>query len=148
MTHDLIPASAIVAEARAWLGVPFRHQGRAWHGVDCIGLASEVVRSLGCLPPDYEYSVYTRTPQRDAMQTELLRLGAVPGSVEPGALVVCQWFSDPQHVAIVADGPHGLTLIHALADVGKVVEHRFDAAWQRLARRGGIYALPGVHYGR
>src|SRR3546814_19942137 len=113
MTHDLIPASAIVAEARAWLGVPFRHQGRAWHGVDCIGLAIEVGRSVGFLPPDYEYSVYTRTPQRDAMQTELLRLAAVPGSADPGAPVVCQWFSDPHHVAIVAYRPPRPPLIQA-----------------------------------
>ena len=39
--------SAIVAAARTWLGVPWRHQGRTRQGVDCAGLVVLVGRGLG-----------------------------------------------------------------------------------------------------
>ena len=38
---------AIIAAARAWLGVPWRHQGRTRQGVDCAGLVVLVGREFG-----------------------------------------------------------------------------------------------------
>lgn len=146
MNSSLIPASDVVSEARSWVGVPFRHQGRARHGVDCIGLAIEVGRACGILPWHYDYNAYPRTPQRGAMLAELSRLCFPVGRAAPGTLIVCQWHADPQHVAIVADGPHGVTLIHALSSSGRVVEHGYDRVWQRVTRH--IFALPGVAYGQ
>ena len=31
----------VVAEARTWIGVKWRHQGRTREGVDCIGLPQQ-----------------------------------------------------------------------------------------------------------
>ena len=47
---------AIVAAARSWLGVPWRHQGRARQGIDCAGLVVLVGRGLGLT--DYDTAAY------------------------------------------------------------------------------------------
>ncbi|HEU4589383.1 MAG TPA: NlpC/P60 family protein [Steroidobacteraceae bacterium] len=142
----LIPSSTVVAEARGWVGTPFRHQGRARHGIDCIGLAIEVAKACGVLDGEYGFDAYPRTPQSGVMLAELRRLCFPVGRAAPGTLIVCQWHRDPQHVAIVADGHHGPTLIHALQSAGKVVEHGYDAVWQRVTKH--VFALPGVRYGQ
>ena len=54
-------ADAIVAEARTWLGVPWRHQGRSRAGVDCAGLVVLVARALELA--DYDSTVYGRRAQ-------------------------------------------------------------------------------------
>jgi cell wall-associated NlpC family hydrolase len=50
----------IVAAARGWIGVPWRHQGRSRAGVDCVGLIVVVCRELGL--SDYDSTVYGRDP--------------------------------------------------------------------------------------
>ena len=52
---------AIVAAARVWLGVPWRHQGRTRQGVDCAGLVVLVGRGLGLA--DYDTCAYGRRPE-------------------------------------------------------------------------------------
>ena len=37
----VIKRREIVAAARDWVGVPYRHQGRTRNGIDCIGLLAE-----------------------------------------------------------------------------------------------------------
>lgn len=54
-------ADAIVAEARTWLGVPWRHQGRSRAGVDCAGLVVLVARALELA--DYDSTAYGRRAQ-------------------------------------------------------------------------------------
>jgi hypothetical protein len=53
-------------------------------------------------------------------------------SLKPGDIALMR-FSDSQqcsHVGIVAEHPSGgLSLIHAFAQVKRVVEHRIDAEW-------------------
>ena len=51
----------IVAAARSWLGVPWRHQGRTRQGVDCAGLVVLVGRELGLA--DYDTTAYGRRPE-------------------------------------------------------------------------------------
>jgi cell wall-associated NlpC family hydrolase len=53
-------APAIVAAARAWLGVPWRHQGCTRQGVDRAGLVVLVGRWLGLA--DYDTTAYGRRP--------------------------------------------------------------------------------------
>jgi len=47
----------IVAEARTWLGVPWRHQGRDRVAIDCAGLLELVGKATGAInytgPKDY-----------------------------------------------------------------------------------------------
>ena len=46
-------ADAVVAEAKAWLGTPYRHQGtRKGVGCDCVGLVLGVWRAVQGTPPE------------------------------------------------------------------------------------------------
>lgn len=45
----------IVAEARTWMGVPWRHIGRARGGVDCGGFPIVVFQAAGLLDPAFKY---------------------------------------------------------------------------------------------
>jgi branched-chain amino acid transport system ATP-binding protein len=61
MPSEPVRPEALVAEARCWLGTPFRHQGRIrGQGVDCIGLVLEPARALGLT--DYRPGAYSRLP--------------------------------------------------------------------------------------
>ena len=58
MPHELHIRADIVAEARAWIGTPYRHQASlAGVGADCLGLVRGVWRGLNGrdaeAPPPY-----------------------------------------------------------------------------------------------
>ena len=64
-----VPREAIVAEARTWLGVPWRHQGwRRTTGCDCVGLVRGVGHALGLIDgrrgPEPRFIGYPREPDR------------------------------------------------------------------------------------
>lgn len=44
-------SSRIIAEARLWIGSPYRYGGNSRRGVDCSGLVQEVFRSAGTILP-------------------------------------------------------------------------------------------------
>lgn len=140
----MITAQDIITEARTWIGVPFRHQGRSRHGVDCIGLVLEVRRALGPLP---ESMLHAPTYQRQVRESTLLDLiaerfeRATMGT--PGSVVLIKWpmAPHPTHIAICA----GETIIHTYANGPKVVcEVGFRRPWSTLAH--SAYLLPGVKY--
>ena len=139
-------ASAVVAEARTWVGVPFRHQGRDRRGVDCLGLPVVVLSALGALPPDLPAVNYPRTPQQNDLERGLLRYCTRLPAVVPGALIAIKWQKAIAHLAIYTDTD---TLIHAYERQGRtsgVIEHGFRGMWrERLF--AGAWALPGVRYG-
>jgi cell wall-associated NlpC family hydrolase len=56
-----VDGEQIVAAARAWLGVPWRHQGRTCQGIDCAGLVVLVGRALEIC--DYDTTAYSRRPE-------------------------------------------------------------------------------------
>lgn len=129
----------IVTEARKWVGVPYRHQGRSRTGVDCIGLAVLVVRDLGIM--DYDVDGYSRVPSGRMMSRLLAeKCAAVAFSkVEPGDLLHMAFSGQPQHVAIVSNtGP--ARIIHADAVIGRVVEHTLSENWRNMIR--GAYRIP------
>lgn len=47
MPDSVVTRDMIVEQARTWLGVKWRHQGRTRYGVDCAGLVIKVAHSLG-----------------------------------------------------------------------------------------------------
>ena len=67
--------SPVVIAARALLGVPWRHLGRAARGVDCLGLCILAYRAAGFVVPDP--TPYRREPQGQAILDGLHALGAV-----------------------------------------------------------------------
>ena len=147
--------SDVVAEARAWVGTPFLH--RAWrcgHGVDCVGLVRGVAQNIGALvlsPEEWgPFETYARTPNpekmRQAMELFLRPSDLSRTVIAPDGFV--GWFewreNLPMHIGIVATFQGRRTLIHALFDVGRCVEHGFNPSW--LRRVNSWWRIPGVQY--
>lgn len=139
----------IIAAARDCLGTPFRHQGRLLgEALDCAGVAVHVARSVG--HEVIEVTGYGRTPANGQLQAVLdaqpcLRLvdsHPCGAKAQPGDLLLMRFASEPQHVAILAEG----SIIHAYEDAGKCVEHRLSAVW--AARIVRVYRFVGLTAGR
>lgn len=133
----MIHPEQVVDAARAWLGTPFHHQGRAIEvGVDCAGVVVGVARALGIEVEDV--AGYGREPHRRLLEQQLERqLLRVPAP-KMGDVLLMRFAADPQHVAICA----GETIIHAYSSVGRCVEHRYADVWRR--RTVAVYRFPGV----
>jgi cell wall-associated NlpC family hydrolase len=133
----------VVSEARTWVGVPFRHQGRDRNGVDCVGLPIVVLQNLGAVPPDFEIRDYPRQPYQGNLEARIVaHCTPLPVPV-PGCLIALKWQRTLAHVALYTDTD---TLIHALERHARVIEHGFRGLWKsRYAQ--GAWALPGVRYG-
>lgn len=131
-----VPRERFVAEARKWLGVPWVHQGRNRHGVDCIGLLLVVCRSLGL--SSYDVTGYGRSPNADFMRRECDRLMNRTHDPQPGDVLIMRFSREPQHVLIRTD--HGV--IHSWSVAKRVVEVRMPDAWSR--RIVAAYTVPGV----
>ena len=142
----MIERAAVVAEARRWLGTRYRHQGRVRGvGVDCLGLLICVARELGVVAADFDINGYSRQPDGDTFQRgcEHYMQAITRAEALPGDVVSIAFGGHPMHAAILGDYAHGgLSLIHALANARKCVEHRFDDVWQ--SRVAGWYRMNGV----
>lgn len=131
----------VVAAARGWLGVPYRHQGRSREGVDCIGLVLVVLAQGRALPPGFRDAfAYSRLPQAGMLEREVgARCQRIAAPV-PGSIGLFRWKREAQHVAIMT----GDGLVHAYESVGEVVEHGYRGNWPR--RAVSFWLLPGVLY--
>lgn len=148
---SMVPRSAVVAQARSWIGTPWAHQHHyKGVGCDCGGLVRGVSIELGLLPADYADHApdalrgYGR--QNDGQLIcrlcDLFWHRIELDAARPGDIVVLRIVKDPQHAAFLGDYLHGgLSMIHALVGMG-VREHRIDESWRK--RIIAAYALPGV----
>lgn len=125
-------ATRLVLEARALVGVPFRHQGRSTTGLDCLGLLLLAGEKSGVLQLGLERADYGRAPQaaleqRLAYHCDRLEL------VEPGAILLIKWPGDSRggHVAIATPGGQ---IIHSYSVAGGVVEHGYRGHWPRWTK--------------
>ena len=130
----------VIAEARQWVGVPFRHQGRSERGIDCVGLPIVVCQNIGLIGPNFEITNYGRLPSLDLVERLKSHCQPIPAPVA-GSLIVIAWTKIAAHVAICT----GETMIHAYESVGRVVEHGYRGRWIRLTH--SAWAIPGVIYG-
>jgi len=142
----MVGRSAIVAEARRWIGTPFRHQGRGVNGLDCAGLLVVVATALGI--PVVDDLTYRRIPDTARLKAVLLA-NLKPKPLDHRALGDVLLFKDPvrqghaYHLGIETD----LGFIHAYgrADVKKVVEMPLSLDWQ--AAIVGVFEYPEVEGG-
>jgi cell wall-associated NlpC family hydrolase len=130
----------VINEARLWVGVPFRHQGRNRAGIDCVGLPIVIGRSLGLLPRSFDENNYDRLPSLKLAARIQSHCVRIPEAI-PGSMIVIAWTAIAAHVAICT----GETMIHAYESVGRVVEHGYRGRWVRMTH--SVWALPGVTYG-
>lgn len=131
--------SAIVAEARKWLGTPFHHEARVLgHGVDCIGLVLAVANAFNMDVPNQ--TGYARTPEEarllEGLDIYTHRINACDS--QPGDIVVIPVEKKLRHLAILTD----IGIIHAFEPAGMVVEHSINEKWRRMFRR--FYRFPEV----
>lgn len=134
----MIPAR-VINEARSWVGVPFRHQGRDYSGIDCVGLPIVVGQSLGLFDQRLDIANYGRLPTGELIERLREHCRPLP-AVVPGCLVVIAWTKLAAHVAFFT----GETLIHAYQSVGQVVEHGYRGRWVRMTH--SVWGLPEVAY--
>lgn len=133
----------IVAQARQWLGVTWRHQGRTRTGVDCIGLVIKVAHELQLSQFDIaNYSAKaTDETLRDGCRQHLVEIPLA--TMQPGDVVVMR-FSGQRHIGFLGDYCFGgLSVIHSCAlHPRKVIEARLDATWR--GRIMGAFRFPEV----
>jgi hypothetical protein len=126
----------------AELRVPFLHQGRTIAGIDCTGLLVYIAEALG-VPTD-DPKVYAREPSGTLLRETLERHLGPPVSRPPGVndVLLMQLPGQAQigHVGIVVPHPHGLGIVHAYAEIGRVVYQRMDQ--RRLDQIEEVYAWP------
>ena len=145
----MVQGAVIVAEARSWLGTPYRHQGRR-KGVacDCLGLIAGVGCALALTRHDE--MGYSPHPDGVSLRAKCDRyLAPADGAgAPPEGAVLLLWVQNrnvPQHLGIVsrlADGRPGL--IHAHQMLGEVKEHGLDEFWRK--RIVQVYEFPGVEH--
>ena len=130
----------VIAQARQWLGVPFRHQGRSRKGCDCLGLLIGVAGELGLKARDgrrlvtWDERGYGRLPDEKRLKQAL---AAALWEIEireiaAGDVVLMEVDGRVQHLGMVAPyAADDLGIIHAYAPFGKVVEHRLTKDWEK-----------------
>jgi cell wall-associated NlpC family hydrolase len=122
----------IVAAARSYIGVPWRHQGRTRRrGVDCFGLVIRAAADCGITVPDE--AGYSRSPDGvsilDGMRARFdpIRLA----DVKPGDVLGFAELVYPCHIGIAAPGRTmgALNVIHAHVRRRKVLEEPLAQEW-------------------
>lgn len=116
---------AIVARARALIGVRFRPQGRSREsGLDCVGLAAAAV-GVTAVPRDYGLRGSSPARLAGGLQAAGLRL---VDSAKAGDVLAMAAGPGQLHLAIYS----GNGLIHGDAGLKRVVERPGPAPWPVL----------------
>lgn len=125
----------VVAEARGWIGTPYRHQAsRKGVGCDCLGLVRGVWRALYGAEPE-SVPVYA-ADWAEAGGTEKLAAAARrhlieigPGDAVPGDVLLFRWRAHlpAKHAAILTGADR---MIHAY-DGTAVCEVHYAPFWRR-----------------
>ncbi len=132
MRDDL--AERIVTEARGWLGVRWRHQGRSRTGIDCVGLIVEVARALEL--SEYDSTAYGRRPEGQGFVhhfRDRMTAIAIP-EARPGDVLLFADHAYPCHCGIRTDLRGAAHLLHAHALRRKVIEEPYAGEWAQKAR--------------
>lgn len=127
-------ADAVVAQARAWLGTPWRHQGRGPRGVDCAGLVVLVAKALGLT--DHDVAGYCRHSSGLAFIDQFrMAMNPIPiAEVLPGDVLVFADAAYPCHCGFRTElrgSPH---LLHAHALRRQVIEEPYAGEWPAKTR--------------
>lgn len=147
MTQDFTPAAIsgadVVAAARTYLGVRFKHAGVTRDGICCSGLALAVGKELEQVPLDVQLPAHNplRPNPRLFAQIALYAVPIERGGERPGDVVVMSHSgSVPQHVAFLSDV--GVIQIFPALSIFRVAEHSLDDEWRR--RFLAFYRYKGV----
>ena len=149
---DKVSRADIVAEARCWIGTPYRHQASLKAaGADCLGLIRGVYRAFYGPEKEpvtpYSPNWAEETGQetlRDAARRHLVEIDAAPfrdgEPLKEGDVILIRVRDrgPAKHAAIISGSD---AIIHAY-DRHAVAENALPAAWRR--RIAYAFAFPGV----
>lgn len=131
-----VTGDAAVAEARRWIGTPYRHQASArGAGTDCLGLLRGVWRALyGCEPemiPAYTPD-WSEPRGEERLWAAALRHLEISETAAVGDVLLFRMTSGSvaKHLGIFANTDAVPTFIHAYMRHG-VVESPLSQPWQR-----------------
>lgn len=139
--------SELVAAARQYLGVRFRHRGRSKNGIDCAGIVKCSYLDCGVDLPDF--LLYGKEPYRDGLTSRTEEALGAPVALSPvrrfqlqiADVMVMRFEHEPHHMAFVTDYPlGGLAMLHADGHSKKVIEHRL--ADDHIARITHVFRRP------
>jgi len=127
--------AAVIAEARAWIGTPYRHQASLKNvGCDCLGLVRGVWREvLGAepeLPPAYSADWAEASGRETLAEAARRHLVSVEiKSARPGDVLLFRWRANlpAKHAAILVANDR---IVHA-HDGAAVAEVYFAPWWRR-----------------
>ncbi|MBN9071513.1 MAG: C40 family peptidase [Rhizobiales bacterium] len=140
---------AVLAEARGWIGTPYRHQGRTKGvGCDCLGLVLGVWRALYGSVPETP-AVYGMSGADDGAADALLEGAArhmdrLPAGAErPGDLLVLRWRPGlpARHFGILSAENRFIHAYHGMA----VTDSCLVPQWRR--RIAAAFAFPEISRG-
>jgi len=147
MAQETTPAVAraeIVKEARSWIGVRWRHQGRSKKtGTDCAGVVIGTGAALGLT--DYDYRTYRAGRAVEGFVRHFRAGGARlkrVGDRKPGDILLFEQNGHTSHAGILTEKGGKEFLVHAQANFRRVVEHRLSDSW--VKRITHCFAFPGV----
>ncbi|WP_338551026.1 NlpC/P60 family protein [Roseovarius phycicola] len=128
----------VVAEARDWLGTPYRHQAsRKGAGADCLGLIRGIWRALYGAEPEAvpPYSMDWSEPARDEVLWRAAGRHLRPKDREEATLGDVVLFrmrdgSVAKHLGVVTQTGSQAKFVHAYSGHG-VVESSLTNAWRR-----------------
>jgi NlpC/P60 family putative phage cell wall peptidase len=139
----------IVAEARRWIGTPYRHQASTrGAGADCLGLLRGVWRAVYGNEPEKPpaYTSDWSEPQRVEALWAAANRHLVPRSIDergPGDVLLFRMRDGAiaKHLGILTIAAPIATFVHAYQGHG-VVESALTEAWSR--RVVACFAFPRV----
>lgn len=142
----MIARSAILAEAREWIGTPYMHQASAKHaGCDCLGLVRGVWRALYGDEPEPTPAYTPDWAERTGAETLLeaarrhMRMVTIEDAAPGDVLLFRMHVQAPaKHCAIVDEEAR---IIHAYW--GRAVVRSRFAPWWR-ARCAAAFSFPDV----
>ena len=118
---------AVVAEARKWLGTPYKYGGNDARGIDCSGLVLQV----------YQRALSIDLPRNSRAQHDFCSPTAETGLV-PGDLLFFATGKDHSRVSHVGIYVGGNNMIHASASKGVIVSD-FTAPYYQRTFAGARY---------
>ena len=133
----------IVAQARLYLGVRYKHQGITATGLDCVGLPARGGLDLGLLPASFKLPAYNHRPDPQLFAQLTDYTDSVPlDAARAGDIVLMHFGAEerPQHIALLTD--NGLLQVHPSQSIRRVSEHSLDAVWR--ARIMAAFRFRGV----
>lgn len=125
---------------RKYVGIPWKHLGRTWEGIDCYGLAQLIYKEeLGITLPDYYYPEYKQecvkfTPENFPILNCIEQIPFDIRKVQEYDMlwIKVSWEEIVNHIGIYAGDGYFLEVNDPAGTILSKVSRRLDALYQIL----------------